>query len=402
MAVIGTGPAGLSTAATLTHNGIQAVALEAGLPTTDRHHSSADELLSGVGGAGLFSDGKFSFFPSATALWALPDAVRLLDAYRAVGEMLSNLGLHVPAPPELPVSDNAAARELGLREKSYPSWYLDFESRLTLTHDLASRSEVHTSSPVLRGSWSPDQARWLLETSAGPLAAQAVVLAPGRFCGQLLRSLGLPLTIGRLEVGLRLQQPENAFFLRDHPDLDPKLVFQNEDWSWRTFCCCRNGETRPGRHSGMLTVSGRADCPPTGRSNVGILVRPHDPKQYVDEYRVVETRAAALTAPVTLQGVSGPGRRDTFDELMGPRLGALLETSLLQLLDLHPAAGEATELILPCIEGVMEYPVIDDHLRTPEANAYVVGDATGRFRGIVAALVSGAYVALGLARGGMG
>jgi len=29
--------------------------------------------LQGIGGAGLYSDGKLSFFPSSTELWLLPD-----------------------------------------------------------------------------------------------------------------------------------------------------------------------------------------------------------------------------------------------------------------------------------------------------------------------------------------
>jgi hypothetical protein len=38
-------------------------------------------LTTGVGGCGLYSDGKFSFFPSATQLWQLRTRAALAASY---------------------------------------------------------------------------------------------------------------------------------------------------------------------------------------------------------------------------------------------------------------------------------------------------------------------------------
>jgi hypothetical protein len=46
----------------------------------------------------------------------------------------------------------------------------------------------------------------------------------------------------------------------------------------------------------------------------------------------------------------------------------------------------------PCIEGVGDYPVTDGHLEAAPA-VFVAGDACGRFRGIVASMISGRYIA---------
>jgi hypothetical protein len=57
----------------------------------------------GIGGAGLFSDGKFSFFPSSTELWTTlqlhPRA--LTAAYNNMSKCLSDLGMEVPSIPPL-------------------------------------------------------------------------------------------------------------------------------------------------------------------------------------------------------------------------------------------------------------------------------------------------------------
>jgi hypothetical protein len=55
----------------------------------------------GIGDAGLFSNGKFSFFPSSTELWTTlqvhPHA--LTAAYKNMSKCLSDLGMEVPSMP---------------------------------------------------------------------------------------------------------------------------------------------------------------------------------------------------------------------------------------------------------------------------------------------------------------
>jgi hypothetical protein len=57
-----------------------------------RDRYNARDNVSGVGGAGLFSDGKFSLFPAAERLWTLPDRARVLRAYAWI---LRELGVEV-------------------------------------------------------------------------------------------------------------------------------------------------------------------------------------------------------------------------------------------------------------------------------------------------------------------
>ena len=70
--VVGAGPAGLSVAHGLRGSGLKVLLVEEGRACIERDRDSQTDVPSGVGGAGLFSDGKFSFYPSATRLWTLP------------------------------------------------------------------------------------------------------------------------------------------------------------------------------------------------------------------------------------------------------------------------------------------------------------------------------------------
>ena len=78
--ILGTGPAGLAAAHRLRNTNLKLLVLDAGKAVDKRDRYSPYDATTGDGGAGLFSDGKFSFFPSATALWTLPRNADLLAA----------------------------------------------------------------------------------------------------------------------------------------------------------------------------------------------------------------------------------------------------------------------------------------------------------------------------------
>ncbi|RYE82318.1 MAG: FAD-binding protein, partial [Myxococcales bacterium] len=86
--VIGAGPAGLAAAAHLAGGGARTLLVDAGQAIEARDHRDQGRLTSGVGGAGLYSDGKFSFHPAATALWSLDDEPTLRAAHEQVRERL--------------------------------------------------------------------------------------------------------------------------------------------------------------------------------------------------------------------------------------------------------------------------------------------------------------------------
>jgi hypothetical protein len=91
--IIGAGPAGLAAAAACRARDLSYRIVEAGATVLERDHAEHAALPRGVGGAGLFSDGKFSFYPSATRLWQLQPQAHLKLAYAWVSETLRDLAL---------------------------------------------------------------------------------------------------------------------------------------------------------------------------------------------------------------------------------------------------------------------------------------------------------------------
>lgn len=396
VAVLGAGPAGLAAATAARGLGANVVVLEQGKPLRDRSQDNRADIVSGVGGAGLYSDGKFSFFPAATAVWRLEPRPLLVDGYEWLGQTLAQAGLPVPALPAGTVTASPAAA--GTARKRYPSFYLPIDERNAITRRLANDMGdcIQTSMAMTRFGQSPLGHAWL-RTAGGIVTARRVVLAPGRL-GPLVIAQSLSRTeliYRRTELGVRVEQPAEEFVLSDDDSLDPKLITtQPGGQSWRTFCCCRNGLVVATSAGGFTSVSGRADCPPTGQSNVGVSVRYQDARKGLSALRAAQRNQPATEPAVEhfgqVFGRSG-GVRDTSQvaRMLGAETARHVAEALSQLASFTGKRLTNAVLYAPLLEGVGMYPRLQSDLRIPGRPIFVAGDATGIFRGLTAALLSG-------------
>lgn len=405
LAVVGAGPAGLAAAHRLTGTGLATVVVDGGKPVAERDRYAAEDLTRGHGGAGLFSDGKFSFFPSASELWELPRSGDLRAAYDWTCALLGSYGLDTPPFPEDPTAYTVGSGEWVL--KDYPSDYLSLDARLRLTENLAAGLDATMldETEVTGAAYDArtDAFRLTLRDAKGQesdLTARRLILAGGRFGPLGLRELTAHRSFRRLEVGFRIEQQAERAFFRDMTQLDPKLRFREADGSveWRTFCACRQGEASLTETQGLWTVSGRSDCPPTGRSNVGFNTRVLDEKvaerALAPALRAMADEENHFTVPMADLLAGAPEAVTTFDRVYGPELRTAMTRGLTRLAEAFPeVADDETRLIGPTLEGVGWYPAVDGDLRLRDAPAWVAGDACGLFRGIVAAFISGHYAA---------
>ncbi|KAK1967659.1 FAD/NAD(P)-binding domain-containing protein [Colletotrichum sublineola] len=411
--IIGMGPAGLAAAARLKGTGIQFTILDSGKAVQDRDRYLPEDATRGYGGAGLFSDGKFSFFPSASELWSLPRDSDLHEAYGWTCDVLNQAGLETPPFPSNPDAYSVAGmvESEQWKLKDYPSDYLSLDARLKLVHDMVSDigGAVMNECNVRDATYdaATDSFRVEVEDRATGkithLGANRLLITTGRF-GPLeasLRRMTRHHQFHRLEVGFRIQQNSDRAFFRSMPQLDPKLRVRESDGSveWRTFCVCRQGETCLTETNGLWTVSGRSDCPPTGRSNSGFNTRILDKEL---ARKSLDHVLAAMARPEAHFQLSAQGllRGDAevvaaMEEIYGPELVVKMTEGLRRLSETYADLGgdEDATLIGPTLEGIGWYPKVDGNLRLLDAPAWVAGDACGLFRGIVAAMISGHYAA---------
>ncbi|GME39598.1 FAD/NAD(P)-binding domain-containing protein [Neofusicoccum parvum] len=411
--IVGMGPAGLAAAAKLGESGLNFAIIDAGKAVDDRDRYSPDDSTQGHGGAGLFSDGKFSFFPSASDLWSLPRGTDLRAAYDWTCSVLQAAGLDTPPFPDNP-NAYSPGHAPGTEEwvlKAYPSDYLSLDARLALVRSMVEscRGTIYSERKVLDLAHDAALDRFTVQTQhsltneVSYLTAKRLVLASGRFgpLERCLRGLTAHYAFRRLEVGFRIQQRSDRAFFRDMRQLDPKLRIREPGGGveWRTFCVCRQGETCLTQTGGLWTVSGRSDCPPTGWSNSGFNTRVFDEGLAERAWPPLEKalRSAGahfeVSAAAVLRGDAGAVA--ALDRIYGPELRVKMAEGLrwLSLAFEDLGMDEDAKLIGPTLEGIGWYPQVDGDLRLLDAPAWVAGDTCGLFRGIVAAMISGHYAA---------
>ena len=405
LVVVGAGPAGLGAANHPAAAGLRVLVVDTGKSVDRRERDNPDDLTCGDGGAGLFSDGKFSFFPSSTALWSLGDAASLKAGYQWTTKVLANCGMEVPPFPENPPSANEPSGQWFL--KRYPSEYLTLDQRIDLIRGLVEdgHGDILRQAMVEEGDYSFENERFTLTVAdlAGgvnkQITADRVIFAGGRFGPRLMdRFPFMDPVFRRLEVGFRIQQPADRAFFRECEQLDPKFKFIDQDGKteWRTFCACRDGEAVLSNTLGLWTVSGRSDCPPTGMTNIGFNTRVLDEIAAMRGWRHLEKTFAkrdshydySLTDVLARRGA----KYEFFVDVVGPDLAERMLRGLEQLAEKFPGVNHSTTtLVGPTLEGVGCYPDTDDDLKIAGVPAWVVGDSCGKFRGITASMISGHY-----------
>lgn len=411
--IVGAGPAGLAAAHACADLGCDFELLELGATLEQRDHDLATDLGHGVGGAGLYSDGKFSFYPSATALWALEPKEDVVRSYQWLSSILASEGVEVPefptgVWPSGPLRNSASL----FAQKSYPSVYLTLESRTKLIAQLQARvsGSLQTGSLVTALTRAGEGWTVLSRNTDGTekelTAKRAVILASGRF-GPLLTqdTLTIPQIFRRMEVGVRIEQPSGNFFLAAQKQLDPKytLFDSSNGVEWRTFCCCRQGEVVSIRHKGLIAVSGRSDVAETGFSNVGFHVRLTDEVRAMELWGPLLERIRAITAPARMPlsdfvNSENPGNTP-IGTILGPEIACALVDGISHLLkEFSQTNFDDALLYAPALEGLGTYPHFSQGLKISTAQFWGAGDATGQFRGLVAALVSGYFAGLQVAQ----
>lgn len=408
--VIGGGPAGLALSCALKSRKKSFMVIESGKKLKTRKRSDLVDIVSGIGGAGLFSDGKFSFYPSATRLWNLNRDI-LMIAYSWYQKLLQNYHVLVP---EFPVSSNVQTKldttamttdDSKMDKwylKGYPSIYLSLDDRYNLIDTMCehinndNRQNIMTETEFI--SYKKVDNKYVvkikncLTNEYNNIKCNNIVISAGRMW-PLFHQEGTNKFM-RFEYGIRIQDKPEAKIFESTDLKDPKYIYDKSKHSdtkyqnteYRTFCCCRRGEIVKTNCGGILTCSGRSDCEPTEHSNIGFNVRIMDEKL---SFQIKKTMAFDKTFEKIsmIDAIENNALTQCYGELGNDHLKYGLKLILNKFPDLRAAT-----LSGPTLEGVGSYPVTDENLKMINENIWIIGDACGKFRGITAGMISGYYV----------
>lgn len=201
-------------------------------------------------------------------------------------------------------------------------------------------------------------------------------------------------TFKRVELGVRFEGSSTNGIYNLTPNVDPKFMkWDNQNKiEFRSFCTCRNGETCVTNSNGIRTWSGRSDCAPTGLSNFGFNLVFKDEKylNLLDIARKTKPFEIKMRDIYNLEDIDISAKVGEYKEVL-----EYIKDGLESFID-HSGIQKDNFMNFylkgPTIEGVGNYPVLDENLKVPDENIWVIGDSTGIFRGIIASMLSGIFV----------
>ncbi len=230
-------------------------------------------ILCGLGGAGLFSDGKLNFIPKLgktdlTQFMPLPEAQKLIDETEAV---FTRFGMDGPVYP----TDMEAARNIRrmamkhgvdlliIKQKHLGSDYLPAHIAKLFSHIEAKGVTVNTKEEVLDVLVDQGRVRGVV-TGQGTYFAPSVILSPGRvgaeWVGKLAARLGLEVTHRGIEVGVRVEVHNDIMADLCRVIYDPTFFIQTQKYDdlTRTFCTNAGGFVSLENYNDFVCVNGHA------------------------------------------------------------------------------------------------------------------------------------------------
>ena len=443
--IIGAGPGGIFSAFELVQKdpSLKVAVFEAGHALDKRHcpidgdrvksciNCKSCSIMSGFGGAGAFSDGKYNITNDfGGTLHEYIGKKQALDLMRYVDEINMRYGgegtklystAGTPFKKECIQHDlhllNASVRHLGTD--------INYVVLANLYAELCDKADFFFDCPV--ESVSIIDGGYEVHCQKGSYTATSCIISVGRsgskwmerICGEL----NIPTKSNRVDIGVRVELPADVFAHITDELYESKIVYRTEEYGdkVRTFCMNPRGSVVNENTNGIITVNGHSYEDPkkqTENTNFALLVAKHFSEPFKDSNGYGESIARLsnmLGGGVIVQrfGDLIRGRRSTPSRIeeafITPTLKAtpgdlslvlpkrILDGIIEMIYALDKVApGTANDDTLLYGVEVKFYNMevdVNEQLESCHQGLYIIGDGSGITHSLSHASASGVHVA---------
>lgn len=438
--IVGAGSAGLAAAYKLARSGknIEVQLFEKGRSIDQRKCPVAEgkkcagckpcNIAAGIGGAGLFSDGKLMYSTGiGTNLPELVDLPKTRELIAEVEKLFAGYG--IVADEKRPREE----RELETRANQYGIEYVGAHQshvgsdRLPsviagIVADFSSRVQIMHEEVLEAG-------QGFVRTAKGEYRCDKLLIAPGRGGAQwienLVQKLGVEYDYNPVDIGVRVEVPASImeYVCSVNWDFKARIRLKNDDLI-RTFCTCPYGFVAREDYGTYSLVNGHSRKHTRSQNtNFAFLIK----SRLTSPLKNANTYAVKLAEQVTFIGGGRPivqrlgdlrrNRRSSEDRIghsyvqptfrdatpgdIGMAMGYRFVSGIIEGLDrlnqLVPGlAQDHTLLYAPEIKFHGIRVKSSRFLESTVPGIYFAGDASGFSRGIVGAAATGFLVAEGI------
>jgi len=427
--IIGAGPAGLFASYELSEKSLDVLVVDKGKDIDER---TEDDIMSGIGGAGTYSDGTVNLRPDIGG--NLRDYTKNdRDAWKLIEyieKILSNHGMPEPKKEDDEQEEKLRRRAASVGARFFPIRQAHIGSDKapavisSFKEELEERGiSFRTRTEVKDILIEDDECRGVKTTEGEEIRADNVILAPGRvgidWVQNLTDRLPLKADFAPIDIGVRVEVPSIIMDPVIEVNRDPKfhLFTKSYDDFVRTFCTNHRGFVVKEKYDGFIGVNGYSmKDKETDKTNFAFLVRTHltEPLEDTTKYgRAIAQLATTIGGGkpiVQRMGDLRDGRRSTHSRIdrnpVQPTLKdytpgdismALPERAVIDikeglemLNEIIPGVDSgATLLYAPEIKFYANHLKVGDDLQTSITNLYAAGDGAGLSHDIVNAAATG-------------
>ena len=448
--IIGAGPGGIFSAYELTKlcPELKIAVFEAGKPLAERKcpidgkkiksciNCKSCSIMSGFGGAGAFSDGKYNitndFGGTLYEYLGKKEALELMEYVDSINMAFGGEGTKLYSTAGSPFKKVCLQNDLHLLDASVRHLGTDVNYVVLekLYSYLQERVDFYFGAPVESLSRGDGAYRVLCggEVYHSKICIVSVGRSGSKWMERVCKELEIPTQSNRVDIGVRVELPAAVFAHLTDELYESKIVYRTETYGdrVRTFCMNPNGYVVSENVDGIITVNGHSYDDPkmhSGNTNFALLVSKHFSEPFKDSTGYAESIAR-------LSNMLGGG-------VMVQRFGDLIrgqrstpkrieESFTVPTMDATP--GDLS-LVLPkrLLDGVIEmiyaldkiapgtanddtllYGVevkfynmevqVDSTLQTRYQGLYIIGDGSGITHSLSHASASGVHVARSIAK----
>ena len=445
VAIIGAGPGGIFSAYELTkdRSDLRVAVFEAGHSLEKRHcpidgdkvksciRCKSCSIMSGFGGAGAFSDGKYNitndFGGTLHEYIGKKQALDLMHYVDEINMAYGGEGTKLYSTAGTKFKKLCIQNKLNLLDASvrHLGTDINFVVLKNLFAELEPKVDFHFRTPV-RKVLAKDGGYEIVTDSGSHTCSQCIISvgrSGSKWMESVCRELNIETKSNRVDIGVRVELPAEIFKHLTDELYESKIVYKTEKYQdlVRTFCMNPKGAVVTENTNGIVTVNGHSYEDPakqTENTNFALLVSKHFTEPFRDSNGYGESIARLsnmLGGGVIVQrfGDLIRGQRSTPKRIekgfMTPTLAAtpgdlslvmpkrILDGIIEMIYALDKIApGTASDDTLLYGVEVKFYNMevaLDEHLETPHKGLFVIGDGSGVTHSLSHASASGVYVA---------
>lgn len=443
--IIGAGPGGIFSAFELSklNPSLKIAVFEAGNPLNKRKcpidgkkvktciECKTCSIMSGFGGAGAFSDGKYNITNDfGGTLYEYIGKQQAIDLMKYVDEINMQYGgngtkLYSTAGSKFKkvcIQNDLHLLDASVRHLGTDVNYIVLEN---LYNDLCQKVDFYFNSHVDKIQYENDTYKILAKGQE--YTSSKCIISVGRSGSKWMESIcnemDIPTQSNRVDIGVRVELPAEVFSHLTDELYESKIVYRTQKYGdkVRTFCMNPKGEVVNENTNGIITVNGHSYDDPakqTNNTNFALLVAKHfsEPFKYSNSYGESIARLSNMLGGGVIVQRFGDlirGQRSNKNRIeesfVTPTLNAtpgdlslvlpkrILDGIIEMIYALDKIApGTANDDTLLYGVEVKFYNMevkVNENLETKYKGLYIIGDGSGITHSLSHASASGVYVA---------